>query len=43
MTPPSPPVALALEIGGTKAESAIVTRGGGIIPGSRARWVTGPR
>lgn len=34
--------ALAVDVGGTKAESALVDRAGGVLPGSRFRAPTGP-
>jgi glucokinase len=38
----SRPVALALDLGGTKAEGALVDDAGGILPGTRFRQPTGP-
>ena len=37
----TPPLALAVDFGGTKVEAAIVTDEGGVVPGSRHRAPTG--
>jgi len=38
----SPTVALAVDLGGTKVEAALVDSGGAILPGTRFRQPTGP-
>jgi len=42
-TPTTPDLALAIDIGGTKAEAALVDSNGTVVAGSRFRRPTGPR